>query len=83
MIKSKYMQNWSTEIQELKNYYQSLSGKVADLEKELERLIKIEDEIGVLVSSRRCLEVIVNDICEKETIKFNKAVALKGRIDKL
>ncbi|MEN8122871.1 MAG: hypothetical protein ABFS35_21205 [Bacteroidota bacterium] len=59
------MQNWSSEIQELKNYYESLSGKIPDLEKELERLIKVEDEIGVPVSSRRCLEVMVTDICEK------------------
>ncbi|MEN8122873.1 MAG: hypothetical protein ABFS35_21215 [Bacteroidota bacterium] len=77
------MQNWSSEIQELKNYYESLSGKIPDLGKELGRLIKVDDEIGVLVSSRRCLEVIVTDICEKESIKFSKTVALKGRIDKL
>ncbi|RLD61974.1 MAG: hypothetical protein DRI95_13605 [Bacteroidetes bacterium] len=77
------MQNWTTEIQELKNYYKSLSGKIAALEKELERLIKVEDEIGVLVSSRRCLEVIVTDICEKETIGFSETIALKGKIDKL
>ncbi|MEN8121838.1 MAG: hypothetical protein ABFS35_15920, partial [Bacteroidota bacterium] len=77
------MQNWTTEIQELKNYNQSLSGKIPDLEKELERLIKVEDEIGVLVSSRRCLEVIVNDLCKKESIKLGKTIPLKGIIDKL
>jgi len=77
------MQNWSTEIKELTKYYQSLTGKVANLEKELERLIKVDDEIGVLVSSRRCLEVIVTDICEKESIKLSKTIPLKGIIDKL
>ncbi|MEN8123106.1 MAG: hypothetical protein ABFS35_22400, partial [Bacteroidota bacterium] len=77
------MQNWSSEIQELKNYNQSLSGKIPDLEKELERLIKVEDEIGVLVSSRRCLEVMVSDICKNESLTFSKTVVLKGKIDKL
>jgi len=77
------MQNWSSEIQELTNYYKTLSGKIANLEKELGRLIKVEDEIGVLVSSRRCLEVIVTDICEKESIKLSKTIPLKGIIDKL
>ena len=77
------MQNWSSEIEELKKYSQIISGQIPNLEKELERLIKVEDEIGVLVSSRRCLEVMVTDICNKESIKLSKSIPLKGIIDKL
>ena len=77
------MQNWSSEIQELKNYYQSLSGKMPDLEKELDKLIKSDDEVVLLLYSRRCLEVIVTDICKKESIKLGKTIPLKGIIDKL
>ncbi|MEN8123208.1 MAG: hypothetical protein ABFS35_22915 [Bacteroidota bacterium] len=77
------MQNWSTEIQELKNYNQSLSGKFPELEKEFKKLLEADDEVVVLLYSRRCLEVIVNDVCEKEAIKLGKTIPLKGKIDKL
>ncbi|RLD61973.1 MAG: hypothetical protein DRI95_13600 [Bacteroidetes bacterium] len=77
------MQNWSSEIQELTNYYKSLSGKIPDLEKELAQLIEPEKDVVILLYSRRCLEVIVTDICEKESIKLGKTIPLKGIIDKL
>ncbi|MBA7570187.1 hypothetical protein ES708_11935 [subsurface metagenome] len=77
------MNQWSTEIEELTNYYKTLSGQIPDLEKELTQLVKAEDEIVVLVYSRRCLEVIVTDLCEKELGRQRKTEPLKGVIDKL
>jgi hypothetical protein len=47
---------WSAEIKELEKLYESLKGQLPDLEKELERLIKADDENMVLLYSRRCLE---------------------------
>ncbi len=77
------MNQWSTEIEELSKYYKTLSGQIPDLEKELGQLVKAEDEIVVLVYSRRCLEVIVTDLCEKELGRQRKTEPLKGIIDKL
>jgi len=74
---------WSGEIKELSVLYESLSGQYPDLEKELERLIKADDENMVLLYSRRCLEVIVNDLCETELNRPRKTEPLKGIIDKL
>ena len=53
------------------------------MEKELDRLVNIEDEIGILVSTRRSLEVIVSDFCEKELKRPRGTEPLKGIIDKL
>ena len=60
------MQTWSSEIQELTNYYKSLASQIPDLEKELDKLINSDDEVVLLLYSRRCLEVIVKDICKAE-----------------
>ena len=57
---------WSAEIKELEILYTSVKGKFPELEKELERLIKADDENMVLLYSRRCLEVIISDLCECE-----------------
>ena len=46
---------WSAEIKELEKLYESLKGQLPDLEKELERLIKADDENMILLYSRRCL----------------------------
>jgi TolB-like protein len=53
------------------------------LEKELERLVKADDENMVLLYSRRCLEVIITDLCESELKRPRKTEPLKGIIDKL
>jgi hypothetical protein len=37
-----------------------------ELEKEMDRLVKADDENMVLLYSRRCLEVMVTDLCEIE-----------------
>jgi TolB-like protein/Tfp pilus assembly protein PilF len=74
---------WSTEIKELEKLYESLKGQLPDLEKELERLIKADDENMILLYSRRCLEVIITDLCECELKRPRKTEPLKGIIDKL
>ena len=72
------MNNCTSEIHELSRFLKSITGKMLDLEKELNRLLKVEDEIGLLVSSRRCLEVIVRENCVKEEIKISDTIPLKG-----
>ncbi|UCG28262.1 MAG: tetratricopeptide repeat protein, partial [Bacteroidales bacterium] len=74
---------WSAEIKELTALYESLKGKLPDLEKELDQLIKTEDANVVMLYSRRCLEVIVTDLCECELGRPRKTEPLKGVIDKL
>jgi TolB-like protein/TPR repeat protein len=77
------MHAWSAEIKELENIHGSLKEKLPNLEKELARLIKADDENIVLLYSRRCLEVIITDLCECELKRPRKTEPLKGIIDKL
>jgi len=74
---------WTSEIKELERLYETLKGQLHNLEKELERLIKADDENMVLLYSRRCLEVIITDLCECELKRPRKTEPLKGIIDKL
>jgi TolB-like protein len=74
---------WSFEIRELEKLYGSLKGQLPGLEKELERLVKADDENMILLYSRRCLEVIITDLCECELNRPRKTEPLKGIIDKL
>ena len=74
---------WTAEIKELEILYEFLKGQLPDLEKELGRLIKADDENMVLLYSRRCLEVIITDLCECELKRPRKTEPLKGIIDKL
>jgi TolB-like protein len=74
---------WTTEIKELEKLYESLKSQLHDLERELERLIKADDENMILLYSRRCLEVIITDLCECELKRPRKTEPLKGIIDKL
>jgi TolB-like protein/cytochrome c-type biogenesis protein CcmH/NrfG len=74
---------WTVEIKELEKLYASIKGQLPDLEKELERLIKADDENMILLYSRRCLEVIITDLCECELKRPRKTEPLKGIIDKL
>jgi hypothetical protein len=74
---------WSAEIKELEELYESFKGQLPDLEKELERLIKADDENMILLYSRRCLEVIITDLCECELKRPRKTEPLQGIIDKL
>jgi TolB-like protein len=77
------MQIWSAEIKELESLYISLKGRFPELEKDLEHLIKTDDENVALLYSRRCLEIIVTDLCENELKRPRKTEPLKGIIDKL
>ena len=74
---------WSSEIKELEKLYESIKGLLPDLEKELERLIKADDENMILLYSRRCLEVMITDLCECELKRPRKTEPLKGIIDRL
>ena len=74
---------WSAEIKELEKLYESIKGQLTDLEKELGKIVKADDENMILLYSRRCLEVIVTDLCEGELRRPRKTEPLKGIIDKL
>jgi TolB-like protein/Tfp pilus assembly protein PilF len=74
---------WSNEIKELEKLCESLKGQLPDLEKELEQLIKFDDPNVIMLYSRRCLEVIITDLCECELKRPRKTEPLKGIIDKL
>ena len=76
------MSIWSVEIKQIVTLYESLKGQLPDLEKELGQLIKSEDA-NVIYYSRRCLEVIITDLCEYELKRPRKTEPLKGIIDKL
>jgi TolB-like protein len=74
---------WSAEIKEIQILFDSFKGQFPDLEKELKPLITSEDANVVLLYSRRCLEVIVTELCEVELKRPRKTEPLKGIIDKL
>ncbi len=63
---------WSAEIKEVQNLFDSFRGQFPDLEKELKPLITSEDSNVVLLYSRRCLEVIITELCEVELKKTTK-----------
>ncbi len=74
---------WTNEANELDKIYDSSKGQHPDIDKELEQLIKTGDPNVVMLYSRRCLEVIVSDLCETELKRPRKTEPLKGIIDKL
>jgi tetratricopeptide (TPR) repeat protein len=74
---------WTAEIKELDKLHESLKGQFPELEKELGHLIIAEDENVIMLYSRRCLEVIITDLCECELKRPRKTEPLKGIIDKL
>lgn len=63
--------------------YNSFKGQLPRLDKELEKLIKTDDENIVLVYARRCLEVIITNLSERELKRPRGTEPLKGIIDKL
>src|SRR4030042_76504 len=77
------MKIWAAEIKDLEVLHSFVKGHFPDLEKEMERLIGADDENMVLLYSRRCLEVIITDLCECELKRPRKTDPLKGIIDKL
>jgi hypothetical protein len=73
---------WSAEIKELERLYESFKGQLPELEKELGQLIHSDDPNVILLYSRRCLEVIITDLCECELKRQRGTEPLKGIIDK-
>jgi hypothetical protein len=74
---------WSAEIKDLDKLYQTFKGQHPKLDKEMDKLITTDDENVALVYSRRCLEVIIGDLCETELGRPRGTEPLKGIIDKL
>ena len=74
---------WTSEIKELEKLYESLRGQFPELGRELENLIKTDDKNVALLYSRRCLEVIIADLCNCELKRSRGTEPLKGLIDKL
>lgn len=74
---------WNSEIKELEKLYESFKGQLPELEKELIQLIHFDDPNVILLYSRRCLEVIITDLCECELKRERGSEPLKGIIDKL
>lgn len=74
---------WSAEIKELEKLSESLKGQLPDLEKELALLIRTDDPNVIMLYSRRCLEVIITDLCICELKRARGTEPLKGIIDKL
>lgn len=74
---------WSAEIKELEKLYESFKGQLPELKKELAQLIRTEDENVIMLYSRRCLEVIIIDLCLCELKRPRKTEPLQGIIDKL
>ncbi|NSW93136.1 MAG: hypothetical protein HPY62_00330 [Bacteroidales bacterium] len=74
---------WTSEVKELEKLYESFKGQLPELEKELGRLIKADDENMILLYSRRCLEVIISDLCKCELNRDRGTEPLKGIIDRL
>jgi tetratricopeptide (TPR) repeat protein len=74
---------WSAEIKELERLHETFKGELPGLEKELERLIRSDDENIILVYARRCLEVIIAYLCESALNRPRGSEPLKGVIDKL
>ncbi len=74
---------WTAEIKELEKLNEPVSGRLPALEKELGQLLKTGDENVAMLYSRRCLEIIVTDLCETELKRARKTEPLKGIIDKL
>jgi tetratricopeptide (TPR) repeat protein len=77
------MKIWALEINELKSFHESIEGQFPAIDKELKHLFKTKDANVVLLYSRRCLEVIVSEVCERELRRPRKTEPLQGIIDKL
>jgi tetratricopeptide (TPR) repeat protein len=77
------MSIWSAEIKELEKLHEFVKSQFPELERELLQLIKTEDANVILLYSRRCLEIIITDLCECELKRPRKTEPLQGIIDKL
>lgn len=74
---------WDGETRELDKLYSAFKGSLPDIMKEMEQLLKTDDPNVVMLYSRRCLELIITDLCECELKRPRKTEPLKGILDKL
>src|SRR5512139_3366239 len=74
---------WSAEIEELEALYTSFKGRFPDLEREMEQLMETRDANVVMLYARRCLEIMVTDLCKCDLKRSRKTEPLKGTIDRL
>jgi TolB-like protein len=74
---------WSSEIKELETLYSAIKSRFPELEKELIQLVKTDDANVILLYARRCLEVVITDLCECELKRPRGSEPLKGIMDKL
>ena len=74
---------WSAEIGEIEKLEECLKGQLHNLGKELTQLIRSDDPNVILLYSRRCLEVILTDLCEQDLKRPRGSEPLKGIIDRL
>ena len=77
------MQIWSAEIKQIENLLESFKGQIPELEKEMGFLVRSDDPNVLMLYSRRFLEVLITDLCERELKRPRKTDPLKGIIDKL
>ncbi len=77
------MTNWSSEIRALEKLHPTIRTYHPQLNSELTRLLKTDDENIVLVYARRCLEIIISELCECELKRTRGSEPLKRIIDKL
>jgi hypothetical protein len=77
------MQIWSAEIKEIEKFHKSFTGQFPEIDKEMRHLIITDDPNVIMLYSRRCLEVIITDLCECELKRPRKTEPLKGVIEKL
>lgn len=74
---------WSVEIKDIEKLHESFKGRLPALERELGHLIITDDSNVIMLYSRRCMEVIITDLCESELKRPRKTEPLKGIIDRL
>lgn len=74
------MNPFALEIDELKRLNQSLPDYLGS---EVLKIVQSNDEVVMLLYSRRALELLVRQICKQESIKISDTIPLKGIIDKL
>jgi TolB-like protein len=74
---------WDSEIKELDKINENFRDYHPDVYKELAQLSRTSDQNVIMLYSRRCLEVIITNLCETELERPRKTEPLKGIIDKL
>jgi hypothetical protein len=80
--KSIIMAIWSVEIKELAKLYQSFQASFLNL-KRIGPAYQGRGSKRPMLYSRRCLEVIITDLCDCELNRPRKTEPLQGIIDKL